>query len=455
MIQKQTVDERVDQGDPDYSVDRVPPDARMSRLSLHMAYWAVISALFSVVFSSVLANAYGAVNTFVGTAAASVLLGIVASVVARFAMRTGMSVDVFSRTVFGKSGGLLATILVFGCLGLFAVIESAIIAEAIRGYFRQLEPWHAYLIVVMCSVPIAFGRISAYLDKFNGLLLPVFIAGMAYIVLSAISQNGYSEAWLSYGPNGGVLDGRCINVFFLWALGGAQLLAAQDYARFGRPDDETYHRHITFGIPLFFITYSVNGAVGIFITATVGSSLGALDSDAAAVAAIVALTGLAGVVFVIASQMRINTLNYQLATVNLQAFLKHIGIQITKVASALCVGALVFLLMLSNVLDMLVETLGYLGIFVGAWCAIAIVHMTLVGERTIICTHEKLESDGEGKFWHSSTVTWILSSGLGVAVMEFSEPTMALYATPTAIAAATFLHALHLKLTAKTRIESP
>ena len=170
---------------------------------------------------------------------------------------------------------------------------------------------------------------------------------------------------------------------------------------------------------------------------------------------IVALTGLAGVVFVIASQMRINTLNYQLATVNLQAFLKHVGIQITKVASALCVGALVFLLMLGNVLDMLVETLGYLGIFVGAWCAIAIVHMTLVGERTIICTHEKLESDGEGKFWHSSTVTWILSSGLGVAVMEFSEPTMALYATPTAIAAATFLHALHLKLTAKTRIASP
>ena len=51
-----------------------------------------------------------------------------------------MSVDVFSRTVFGKSGGLLATILVFGCLGLFAVIESAIIAEAIRGYFNQLCP---------------------------------------------------------------------------------------------------------------------------------------------------------------------------------------------------------------------------------------------------------------------------------------------------------------------------
>ena len=54
----------------------------MSRLSLHMAYWAVISALFSVVFSSALANAYGAVNTLSVLRPLSTL-GIVASVVAR------------------------------------------------------------------------------------------------------------------------------------------------------------------------------------------------------------------------------------------------------------------------------------------------------------------------------------------------------------------------------------
>ena len=245
--------------------------------------------------------------------------------------------------------------------------------------------------------------------------------------------------------------GDVLTCFFLWALGGAQLLAAQDYARFGRLSDETYHRHVTFGVPLFFITYSVNGALGIFITATVASSLGALDSDAAAVAAVVALTGFAGVIFVIASQMRINTLNYQLATVNLQAFLKHIGIHVTKVASALSVGGLVFLIMLGNVLHVLVETLAYLGIFVGAWCAIAIVHMTLAGEKEVIGAHAELESSGEGNFWHSSTLTWVLSSGVGVVVMEFSEPTMALYATPTAIASAVLLHVAQLKLTAKTK----
>ena len=51
--------------------------------------------------------------------------------------------------------------------------------------------------------------------------------------------------------------------------------------------------------------------------------------------------------------------------------------------------------------------------------------MTLVGESTVAGAHEELESGAEGIFWLSSTLTLILSSGLGVAVMEFSEPAKA------------------------------
>ncbi len=455
MPNNDSLEAHIAHGDPDYAIDRVPAEARMSRMSLHMAYWAVISALFSVVFSSALASTYGAMNTFAGTAAAVVVLGLAGGTVASFASRTGMSVDIFSRTVFGKSGGLLATLLVLGCLSFFAVIESAIIAEALHGYFAGLKAWHAYLLVVLASVPIAFGRISAYLDKFNGFLLPVFVAGMIYIVVAAIGHAGYNNDWLSYGPDGGRIDGRCINVFFLWALGGAQLLAAQDYGRFGRPADARYHFWITFGMPLFLLTYSVNGAIGIFITATVASSLGALDSDAAAVRAIVTLTGLVGVVFVIVSQMRINTLNYQLSTVNLQAFLKHLGVNITKVVAALCVGAGVFFAMLGNVLGILVGALGYFAIFVGAWCAIAIVHMTQVDEQGIIDAHEQTEAVRRDRFWHPSTLIWILASSLGVLMKAFGGETVEIYAIPAAIVCAAGLHGLYLKRPAVLRAELP
>ena len=66
-----------------------------------------------------------------------------------------------------------------------------------------------------------------------------------------------------------------------------------------------------------------------------------------------------------------------------------------------------------------------MGIFPGAWCAIAVVHMAAEGESTVTGAHEELESDGEGIFCHSSTLTLILSIGFGVAVMEFSEPATA------------------------------
>ena len=80
--------------------------------------------------------------------------------------------------------------------------------------------------------------------------------------------------------------------------------------------------------------------------------------------------------------------------------------------------------------------------------------MAAEGESTVTGAHEELESDGEGIFCHSSTLTLILSIGFGVAVMEFSEPAMALYATPTAIASAMLLHTAQLKLTARARKES-
>ena len=51
--------------------------------------------------------------------------------------------------------------------------------------------------------------------------------------------------------------------------------------------------------------------------------------------------------------------------------------------------------------------------------------MALEGESTVTGAHEELESDCERIFCHSITLTLILSSGLGVAVMKFSEPATA------------------------------
>ena len=431
-------------GDPDYAVSLVPAAARMEKFSMQMAYWAPVSALFPVVFAGVLAAQYGAMNAMAGTLAAMIVIGVLAGVMARFAIRTGMSTDLFSRAVFGKSGGLLATLLLFGTTTFFAVVESAIIAEAFIGYFPSIAPWQAYLIVVLLCAPLAFGGLALYIDKFNGLLLPFFVIGMAVIITAAIAQNGYDNTWMTFGPEGGRIDGRAFNVFFLWTLLGVQLMATLDYARFGKPADRDYHARVTFGFPMYFCTFSINGAIGIFLTATVASTVGDFASETAAVNAILQLTGFIGLLFVIISQMRINTLNYQLATVNFQAFLKHMSIDISKVLSAIVIGISVFVFMLGNVLGVLLGALVYTGIFLGAWAAMAVVHVMASGYDAIMQQHAEAEKHPDANFWHPSTFVWLAASALGIATNLWVAP-LAGYSSAIAAAAAGVLYLAYMK----------
>lgn len=434
-----------DSGDPDFSTTAVPLSARMAKFSLHMAYWAPVSALFPVVFGGVLAGLYGATNTMVGTFVAMVFVGYLAGRLSRVAVRTGMSTDLFSRAVFGRSGGLLATLLLFGTTMFFAVVESAIIADGFLGYFPGLEHWQAYVIVVLLSVPIAFGGMSMMLDKLNGYLLPFFIVGMAIILGTAIIQNGYSNDWLTYGPDGDTLTADALKVAVLWTLLGVQLMATLDYARFGKTEDEAYHAHITFGFPLYFVTFSVNGAIGIFFAASIASSEIDFGSETAAVQAILELTGFVGLLFIVISQMRINSLNYQLSTVNFQAFVKHLGATITKIVSAIIIGSAVFAIMLFGILSVLPTAIAYTGIFVGSWGALAIVHIFMVPIESV---EDEVSSGGEltaGKFWHSSTMIWLVASAAGVVAMNWIAP-LADYGTAVAVVIAVIAYFVHLRI---------
>ena len=90
----------------------VPTEARMGRLSLTMSWWAVCSAMFYIVVGASLALSFGARN------ALSMLLsvisyGLVNSVLSRFAIRSGLSVALFSRLLFGSTGACLATLIFF------------------------------------------------------------------------------------------------------------------------------------------------------------------------------------------------------------------------------------------------------------------------------------------------------------------------------------------------------
>lgn len=366
--------QEIPEGELDLSTVAIPDGARMPAFSLTMAWWAVCSAVFYIVVGATLALTYGARNALIGMALSVVSYGLVNSVISRYAIRTGLSVALFSRMLFGSAGAALATLIFFATAIYYAVFEGSVIAVAANHLFPALDYRWAALIVVCYSVPLIFGSVQHWLDKFNGVLLPFYLIGLIAAVVLATHEYGYNAAWLDFGPKGSVpADGwwHCFVYYMgVWVL----MMFTFDYARFGRKEDVAYHGRFNFGMPFYLVTFLLNGAVGIYLVSTI-PGLGTL-SEVSVVLALLKLMGIAGLLFVWVTQSRINTANYYLAAINMQAFFQKVaGLRAPKFVWALVVGAVVYALMMADVFSRILQALAWQGIFVVAWVGVALAHI--------------------------------------------------------------------------------
>ncbi|PRF84695.1 purine-cytosine permease family protein [Burkholderia multivorans] len=360
--------------DLDLSTLAIPDHARMPPFSLTMAWWAVCSAVFYIVVGATLALTYGARNALIGMALSVVSYGAVNTIISRYAIRTGLSVALFSRVLFGSAGAALATLIFFATAIYYAVFEGSVIAIAAHHLFPALDYKWAALLVVGYSVPLVFGSVQHWLDKFNGVLLPFYLLGLLAAVGLATAEYGYHAAWLDIGPTGGAPAGGWWHCFVYYMGVWVLMMFTFDYARFGRRQDARYHGRFNFGMPFYLVTFPLNGAAGIYLVGTI-PGLGTL-SEVSVVLALLKLMGLWGLLFVWVTQSRINTANYYLATVNMQAFFQKVaGLRAPKFVWALVVGAVVYALMMADVFSRILQALAYQGIFVVAWVGVALAHI--------------------------------------------------------------------------------
>ncbi|WP_409160468.1 purine-cytosine permease family protein [Pectobacterium sp. B2J-2] len=400
-----------------------PEPARMGKLSLTMAWWAVCSAVFYIVVGASLALAYGAVNAIIGMALSVVTYGLINGVISRFAMRTGLSVAQFSRCLFGRIGASLATLIFFSTAIYYAVFEGSVIAFAINHLFPGIVYWVAAALVVVYSVPLIFGSVQNWLDKFNGVLLPFYLLGLLATIVMSVMRDGYQQDWLDYGPANPSPWGwwNCFTYYMgVWVL----MMYTFDYARFGREEDSQYHARINFGMPFYLVTFFLNGVAGIYLASSLPDT-GAL-SETAVVVAILNLLGLAGLGFVWVTQTRINTANYYLATVNMQVFFQSLfNLKLPKLLWACLVGVVVYILMLADVFAWLLQALAYQGVFVVAWVGVALAGIA-----------RKVQPDQDGAAINPVGVSaWFISVALGIGLMHGPASFTAFSAVVTFISA--------------------
>lgn len=425
----------------DFSTQPVPADQRASKGALTMAWWAVSSAVFYFVVAAALAQGFGARNAIIGMLLSVVVYSVINAVIARYAVKTGLSVALFSRVLFGNAGAALATLIFFVTAIYYAVFEGSVIAVGINTVFPSIGYKWAALIVVLYSVPLILGSVQNWLNKLNGVLLPLYILGLVAATVMAIAEYGYSNAWMSFGPAGGApSDGwwQCFVYFMgVWIL----MMYTFDYARFGREEDASYHALFNFGTPFYLMALIVNGLFGIFLVSTVPME-GAL-SEVSVLLALLKLMGLAGLLFVWVTQTRINTANFYLATVNMETFFGDaLGIRLGKVIWAVIVGAIVYVLMLADVFTYLLQALAYQGIFVVAWVAIALTHILSSKYTEMFGERVEYRSDRVASYNPCGLIAWFGGSAIGLMLQQMSGLAASFSAPATAIVAAGLYYGL-------------
>jgi len=419
--------------DIDYSTMPIPPEARMPKFALTMAWWAMCSGMFWLVVAATLAINFGSLNALVGLGLSVITYSLINGVIARFAISTGLSVALFSPMLFGTAGAAVATVIFFVTAIYYSVFEASVIAVAIHAYTPSISLNAAYLIVVVYSVLFVLGSIQRWLDMFNGILLPFYVIGLVAALVTAVSSYGVSGNWLHLGPGGGTLTVAGVWYSFTYFMGVWILsMYTFDYARFGRLEDSAYHANVDFGWPFYVVTFLVNGSAGIFLAGTVPTAGGL--SEISAVLALLKLMGVFGLLFVWVTQTRINTTNFYLAATNMHAFGEgSFGIKIPRYAWATIVGVMVYLLMLTNVFSFILQALAYQGIFVVAWVAIALAHILFVSNEAQ--SDAALPANTEAPFSARGLTAWLGSAVLGIVLANVGGWGVSFSAPATALAA--------------------
>ena len=340
----------------------------------------------------------------------------------------------FSRLLFGRYGSAIATFIYAISSIYYAVFEGSVIAKAATFYFNGLDFAIAALIVCIYSVPLILGSVQHWLDKFNGYLLPLYLFGLTGTVVYAISQYGYSNAWLTTTPAGGADPYGWVNVFIAFMGVWWMMMCTFDFARFGKREDENYHALFNFGLPFYTLTYFINGLVGIFLVQTI--PLGGAITEVSVVRALIVMMGVLGLIFVWISQTRINTTNFYLSTVNMQAFFRLVfRIDMPKYVWAIIVGVIVYFVMLADIFQFLLIALSYQGIFVVAWVGVALAYMLCWQNDGTEAECSRADEEFPA-YYMPGMVAWFGAVAIGVALLLI--PSLHLLSAP-ATAISSFL----------------
>ncbi|MGH3652146.1 purine-cytosine permease family protein [Glutamicibacter sp.] len=422
----------------DHSAAEHSATAKMSAGSLSMAWYGLVSAMFFIYIGASLAQAYGTIDTLIGLAITIAIYGAINRVLAGYALRSGLTVAQFSRTLLGRKGAVLATLVFAATAIYYAVFEGAILGNAFQAQFGgPIQLWHA--LVVLYTLPLIAGGIQRWLDKVNGWLLPIYWGGLITAVIWASIAHPGGSSWLEHSTGALPLAAggpgwlaTCAAFMGVWIL----MMYTMDFASLGRAADAQFHRRYTFGWLFYTLAFGVNSVIGIYLTFTIP---GAEATETGVAGALVQLMGPLGLLVIFVSQTRINTANYALGISNLKEFgTRALGLKLPSLAWVVIGAAIIYLLMLLPVVQYLLLALSWQGALVTGWVAIALVHIRCEKRFGLIPDSHHLPDHRFPAFNATGVCAWVISAAAGIALIQSGSDgaaTFGVFTTPVLAAA--------------------
>jgi Permease for cytosine/purines, uracil, thiamine, allantoin len=406
----------------DYSLHVVPRTWRMDKVKLTMAWYAVMTAFFYMYFAAFIALAYGTVNALVGIALTVIAYSLVNTVITRVSATSGLTVALFSRSMFGFVGAAIATLIFAATATYYLVFEGSVIAVAAETFFGgPIKLWYA--IVIALTAPLVWRGVRTWLDRLNGFLLPFYAIALAAVLIWALADKGYH----GFLPGTKAAPGTTLpwlQAFSAYMGVWILMMFTMDFARLARPQDERYHTTITFGWLYYLLTFGINGLLGILLVSTFGISFDELAGQESALPVnIVNLTGLLGLALIAITQMRINTVNLYLASTNFQSFFSRVfRLNLPRTAWVVVACGVGYLLMLTNVFSYVLDALNYQGIAIVAWVGVALAHVWYLRGHRLKLEGLEFRPGRIPAFNPGGVAAWVTATAVGV-ILKITDTT--------------------------------
>lgn len=430
----------------DYVLHVVPLSARLGKLNLNMSVWALLSSANMIVYGALMADTVGTRQAIIGLAASLIVFSVLNWILTSWATRWGLGTAMLSRRVFGTYGAVLTPVLL-SLMGIyFAVFEGSVLAVAFQAYFDVLDIRVWYLIVLVALIPLMLGGVQSWMGKLNGVLLPIYAIGLiAAVVAAAIQTDSGATEWLNAA---GTAEGSPIpgwlQSFVLYMGLWLFMFLTIDFGRFGKREDLKFNQNVTFGWVFYFLLIIVNGLIGMYLGQTVIPDAGA--SEANVVLGIIAVLGLFGLIYFVATQVRISSMNFYIASTNLQRVASQLfRVNVSRRVWIVAVAIVAYLLMLTNVFSYLALALQWQGVFFVSWVGIVVTHFVLFpAERRggPECRPGRVKRIAPG------LGVWVFSSVVGIVLTMMPElvPLASIMAPMISLAISVVLYTATVKL---------